>query len=258
MYNVKKHCVMMLLVVAASWLAGSPVHADVVTDWSSTTGEIAVAGKLPPGGAYRALAVVRTAVYDAVNAITKRYPPARRPLQAAPGASVEAAVAAANRATLAALAPVQQATIDKAYQAALAALPDGPAKMAGIAVGEQAATAVLAGYAGDGFDTPASYRPHTTPGVYVPTVLPDIAHWPGRKPWLLASADQFRPGPPPSLTSAVWARDYNKIKALGAKHAADRRTNGDGPLLGSTGPDRLLAGGAGPRTRARQSLRPIK
>ena len=56
----------------------------------------------------------------------------------------------------------------------------------------------------------------------MPTVLPDIAHWPGRKPWLLASADQFRPGPPPSLTSAVWARDYNEIKALGAKQSTQR------------------------------------
>jgi hypothetical protein len=222
MNNTKKHCLMTLLVVAASWLAGPVAQADVVTDWSSTAGEIAVAGKLPPGGAYRAVAVVQTAVYEAVNAITKRYPPARGLLQAAPGASVEAAVAAANRATLSALVPVQQATIDKAYQAALATLPDGPAKTAGIAVGEQAATAILALCAGDGYDTPESYRPHTTPGVYVPTVLPDFAHWPGRKPWLLASADQFRPGPPPSLTSAVWARDYNEIKALGAKQSTQR------------------------------------
>src|SRR5262245_37074146 len=208
MHNAKKHCLLTLLVVAASWCAGPLAHADVVTDWSTTAGEIAVGGKLPSGGAYRAVAVVQTAVYDAVNAITKRYPSTRGPLQAAPGASVEAAVAAANRATLSALAPLQQATIDKAYQAALATLPDGPAKTAGIAVGEQAATAVLALCARDGFDTPESYRPYTTPGIYVPTVVPDIAHWPGRKPWLLASADQFRPEPPPSLTSTVWARDY--------------------------------------------------
>ena len=225
MHNTKKHCLMTLLVVAASWLAGPLAHADVVTDWSTAAGEIASAGKLPPGGAYRVVAVVQTAVYDAVNAITKRYPPARGPLQAAPGASVEAAVAAANRATLSALVPVQQATIDKAYQAAVAPLPEGPAKTAGIAVGEQAATAILALCAGDGFDTPESYRPHTTPGVYVPTVLPDLAHWPGRKPWLLASADQFRPGPPPSLSSAVWARDYNEIKALGAKQSTQRNAD---------------------------------
>jgi hypothetical protein len=224
MHNAPKHCLMTLVVVVASWLAGPQVYADVVTDWSRTAVEIAVAGKLPPGGDYRAVAAVQTAVYEAVNAITKRYPPARMSLQTAPGASVEAAVAAANRATLAALAPVQQAAIDNAYQAALATLPDGPAKTAGIAVGEQAATAILAVCAGDGFDTPESYRPHTTPGVYVPTVLPVIAHWPGRKPWLLASADQFRPGPPPSLTSAVWARDYNEIKALGAKQSTQRTT----------------------------------
>src|SRR5262245_24436579 len=125
MHNAKKHCLMTVLIVAASWLASPVAQADVVTDWSNTAGEIAVAGKLPSGGSYRAIAVVQTAVYDAVNAITKRYPPARGSLQAAPGASVEAAVAAANRATLAALAPLQQAAIDKAYQAALATLPDG-------------------------------------------------------------------------------------------------------------------------------------
>jgi hypothetical protein len=168
------------------------------------------------------VAAVQTAVYDAVNAITKRYPSARGPLQVASGASIEAAVAAANRAMLSALVPVQQATIDKAYQAAVAPLPEGPAKTAGIAVGEQAATAILALCAGDGFDTPESYRPHTSPGVYVPTLLPDLAHWPGRKPWLLTRADQFRLGPPPSLTSAVWARDYNEIKALGAKQSTQR------------------------------------
>src|SRR5215831_474269 len=173
MDKTKKHCLLTLLVVAASWLAGPQVYADVVTEWSTTAGEIAVAGKLPPGGAYRAMAVVQTAVYEAVNAITKRYPSARAPLQAAPGASVEAAVAAANRTTLAALAPLQQATIEKAYQAALATLPDGPAKTGGITVGEQAARAILALCASDGFDAPESYRPATTPGVYVPTVLPD-------------------------------------------------------------------------------------
>ena len=74
MHNTKKHCFMMLLVVTTSWLPGPQVYADVVTDWSNTAGEIAVAGKLPPGGAYRAVAVVRTMVCDAVNAITKRYP----------------------------------------------------------------------------------------------------------------------------------------------------------------------------------------
>jgi len=222
MLTIRPHARLTFLVVAATLLASTLAQADVVTDWSITAGDLAATGKLPSGGAYRATAVVQTAVYEAVNAITKRYPPERVKLDAAPGASTEAAVAAANRATLTALVPVQQAAIDKAYQEALATLPDTPAKTAGIAVGEQAATALLALCANDGFDAPDSYRPYTTPGAYVPTTLPDIAHWPGRKPWTLTSADQFRPGPPPSLTSAVWARDYNEIKALGAKQSTQR------------------------------------
>ena len=70
--------------------------------------------------------------------------PSALKLDAAPGASVDAAVAAANRATLVRLIPTQQAAIETAYQAALAKIADGPAKAAGIAVGEQAAAAILA------------------------------------------------------------------------------------------------------------------
>jgi hypothetical protein len=213
---------MTCLLVAASCLAGPLAHADLVTDWSRTALEVIVAAQLAPGHPQRVTAIVQAAVYDAVNAITKRYPPARVTLQVAPEASVAAAVAAANRATLSPLVPSQQAAIDHAYQTALAALPDSPAKTAGIEVGEQAAAALLAFCAHDGADTRESYRPHTTAGVYVPAVVPVLSQWPQRTPWILTRPDQFRPGPPPSLTSARWARDYNEIKALGAKHSTQR------------------------------------
>ena len=113
--------------------------------------------------------------------------------------------------------------IETAYQAALAKIADGPAKAAGIAVGEQAAVAILALRADDGAAGGESYRPFATAGVYVPTVIPVSTQWPQRKPWLMTSAAQFRPGPPPALTSELWARDYNEIKALGGK-ATSRRT----------------------------------
>ena len=71
----------------------------------------------PP--ANRVLAIVQTAVYETANAITKRYPASGLQLEAAPGASVEAAIAAANHDTLAKLVPSQQAAIDTAYQVAL-------------------------------------------------------------------------------------------------------------------------------------------
>jgi hypothetical protein len=38
----------------------------------------------------------------------------------------------------------------------------------------------------------------------------------------MTSPAQFRPGPPPTLTSAVWARDYDEIKALGSKNSTRR------------------------------------
>jgi hypothetical protein len=223
MYSITKYYRMAVLAGIVSLFAVSLAWADVVSDWSSTANNILVAAKVPLGGySSRGIAIVQAAVYEAVNAITKRYPSDRLKLDPTPGASVEAAIAAANRATLLKLAPSQQAAIDKAYQAALATIGEGPAKTAGVTVGEQAAAAILAVRANDGAEAAESYRPSTTAGVYVPTNIPILSQWPQRKPWLIASADQFRPGPPPNLTSEVWARDYNEIKTLGAKNSATR------------------------------------
>ncbi len=208
-YVIRNHAVR--ICIAASLLAGvvPNANADVITDWNIKAGEIVTESKLGTPPAIRAMAIVQTSVYEAVNAT-------------APGASVDAAVAAANRATLTKLMPSQQASIDAAYQAALAQVADGPAKTAGIAVGEQAAAAVLARRADDGALPAESHRPHTTAGTYVPTATPAVTQWSQRKPWLMASAAQFRPGPPPALTSDAWARDYNEVKSFGAKNSTRR------------------------------------
>jgi hypothetical protein len=34
--------------------------------------------------------------------------------------------------------------------------------------------------------------------------------------------NQFRPGPPPALTSQTWTRDFNEIKALGGRNSTQR------------------------------------
>jgi hypothetical protein len=207
-----------ILVLLGTGLA----RADVVTDWNVKANELVVEAKLGTPPAMRMLAIVHTAVYEAANAVTQRYPASALKLDAAPGASLDAAVAAANRVTLLKLLPAVQPAIDSAYQAALAKVADGPAKAAGIAVGEQAATAVLAAVAEDRANAAEAYRPHTTPGAYVPTVVPAIPQWGQRKPWVLSSPAQFRPGPPPALNSELWARDYNEIKAVGAKNSTQR------------------------------------
>ena len=208
--------------VAIALLAHATAWGDVITDWNVAAADIVFAAGMPPPPANRTLAIVQTAVYEAVNAITKRYPADRVTLNAAPGASIDAAVAAANRAALAVLVPSQRAAIDAAAQKALIAIPDGPGKTAGIALGEQAAAMIVAMCADDGAAAPERYRPATTAGVYVPTVIPAAPQWGQRRPWVMTTSDQFRPGPPPALSSDVWVRDYNEIKAVGAKNSTTR------------------------------------
>jgi len=211
-----------LWLLAALLLAGAPrARADVVTDANAKAADIASKHPATPISV-RMMAIVQVSVFEAVNAITARYPAFRVQMTPAPGASVDDAVAAATRTALLKLMPAQQAAIDADYQALIGPVPDGPAKTNGIAVGEQAATAVLASCANDGNVAPDTYRPHAIAGVYVPTLLPAVPHWGKRTPWVMASPDQFRPGPPPSLTSATWTRDYNEVKALGSKNSTQR------------------------------------
>ena len=209
-------------VIAAVLLIGvSFAHADVVTDANAKAAEIASKSPATPP-AVRTMAIVQVSVFDAVSAITGRYPALRAKVTAPRDASVDAAVAAAARTALSKLMPAQQAAIDADYQALLKSVPDGRAKDDGIKAGEQAATSVVAACAEDGYNAPNTYRPHTTPGVYVPTMFPAVPHWGKRKPWVMTSSDQFRPGPPPALTSEAWKRDFNEIKAIGGKTSTQR------------------------------------
>jgi len=201
--------------------AATCARADVVTDSNAKAAEIASRSPGTPP-AVRTMAIVQVAVFEAANAITGRFPASGMKITAAPGASVDAAVAAATRTALLKLMPAQQAAIDADYQAALRSLPDGRAKSDGIAVGEQAADTVVASCANDGAVAPNTYRPYTTAGVYVPTTSPAVPHWGKRRPWVMTSGDQFRPGPPPALTSDVWKRDFDEVKALGAINSSKR------------------------------------
>jgi PAP2 superfamily len=209
------------LVAVVILVAAPGAQADIVTDANLKAAEIVSRVPAPPI-TVRAMAIVQVSVFEAVSAITGRYPPQRTTLAPAPAASVEAAVAAATRTALSKLMPAQQAAIDADYQALLASVPDGQAKTAGIALGEQAANAIVALCADDGMVAADVYRPHAAPGVYVPTMGPAVPHWGKRRPWVMPRGDHFRPGPPPALTSDTWARDYNEIKAVGSRNSTQR------------------------------------
>ena len=200
------------LTAALIGAASLPALADVITDWNERCAALIGDARIGTPPAVRVMALVQTAAYAAV-----------RDTGTAPQA-VDAAVAAAHRTALTQLLPAQKAAIDASFQAAVALLPDDAARAQHLAVGERAAQRVLAERASEMPRTPDTYRPHTTPGQYVPTVPPAVTQWPQRKPWLLDRADQFRPGPPPALASERWARDYNEIKALDARDSKTRST----------------------------------
>jgi hypothetical protein len=120
------------------------------------------------------------------------------------------------------LFPNRKAIIDDAYAASMKAIQDGASKTQGVALGEQVAASVQADRAADGTAVPDTYRPITSPGVWIPTAPPITEQFARAKPWVLRSSDQFRPGPPPQLSSALYARDYNETKNLGGAKSTAR------------------------------------
>lgn len=210
------------LVTAVLAAPALPARADAILDWNAHSARFVADAKLGTPPAVRAMAIVQCAAFDAVNAITGRHPAGPTQPKAAPGASAEAAVAAAHRVALAALLPSQAAAVEKAYAEAIAAIPEGPAKAAGIETGEKAARAVLAARAADATLPSENFRPGALPGAYVPTAAPAVPQWGSRKPWLMESPSQFRPEPPPSLKSVRWARDFAEVADYGAKSGALR------------------------------------
>ena len=217
---MKRSIVIAIAVCAA--IATGTARADVVTDWNQTAIEVMKVAKVGGNPWSRALAMMHVAMSDAVNAVQNKYTRYLTTVPAAPGASAEAAAAAAARQTLLQLFPGQKAMIDDAYANSIKGIPEGAAKSQGITVGEQVAAAVQADRASDGTSAADTYRPMTSPGVWVPTTPPIFAQYARAKPWVLTSADQFRPGPPPQLSSALYARDYNETKTLGGAKSTAR------------------------------------
>ena len=174
----------------------------------------------------RSFAILHAAVYDAVNSIDGSHTPYLVALSGvSPEASHEAAADAAAHDVLVALYPKFQSTLDADLQQLLAAIPDSPAKTEGIDVGQRVAADILAARSHDGSDAPPPvFVPVAAPGSYQltpPNFKPaQFTHWSRVTPFALASASQFRPGPPPALSSELYADAFNEIKSLGMLNSA--------------------------------------
>jgi hypothetical protein len=209
-------------IAAALLLLPATSMGDAILDWNELGVAAVLAARQSPPESARSMAMMHLAMFDAVNAIERRYAPYGTELRAPAGASANAAAASAARAVLAKLFPEQRETLEKAYAASLKQISGERGIEAGTALGEQAANGCIAMRVNDGVGAANLYRPLTSPGVYVPTVLPVSHDWREVKPWVMKQPSQFRPEPPPALTSALWVRDYNEIKEVGAKNSQKR------------------------------------
>jgi hypothetical protein len=212
----KNWCSKLLLagVVAAAFVP-APTRADVIMDWNTKSDEIAAQKQVLPLNHSRGTAILHVAMFEAVNAIEGRYLPYKLNLTADRSTSKEAAAASAGHDILLALYPDQQSSLDATLATMLAGIADGEAKAKGIALGKKAAADLIALRANDGIAAQETYRPHTAPGIYVPTVIPLMSIAAAVTPWVMTSGSQFRPAPPPALTSETWTADLNEIRELG-------------------------------------------
>ncbi|MEA2547158.1 MAG: hypothetical protein QOI09_2431 [Chloroflexota bacterium] len=224
-------------VIAAALLAasiGGTVEArrgaadpSVITDWNATMVATIVvdAGKANAEGIFW-YSFVQSAVYNAVVGITHRYELYKWDVRGPRSASPEAAAATAAYRVLLYYFPASQVRLDAAYAASLAKIPDGRSKRQGIRYGKRAAAHIIRLRAGDGRNAPITLDVPLAAGVWRPTppaMAPMLIPWLSQvRPFTLRSPSQFRPGPPPALTSPTYTTEFNEVKDFGSKTGSSR------------------------------------
>jgi len=170
----------------------------------------------------RSFAIMHAAIYDAVNAIDRTHRPYLVRLSGVPrNASREAAAASAAHEVLVELYPAFKTTLDAQLQQSLAQIPDSDGKAEGVLIGQIVADDIVGARSNDGSNAPPiHYVFGTAPGDYQSTPpnfppQPQFTHWSHVTPFALERANQFRPGPPPALTSDAYSDAFNQIKSLG-------------------------------------------
>jgi hypothetical protein len=175
----------------------------------------------------RSYAIMHAAIYDAVNTIDRSHQPylIRLP-HPDRDASQDAAADAAAHEVLVTLYPAQKAALDADLTQSLAHIADDEDKAEGIYIGQTVADGILGLRSTDGADAkPIPYVFGTAPGDFMSTppnfpAQPQFTHWSHVTPFALERANQFRLGPPPSLTSDVYEDALNQVKSLGMQNSA--------------------------------------
>ncbi len=201
------------------------VQEDVIFQWNRVLMDtIRTPGQQPATiMPVRSYAMMHAAMFDAVNSIDGSYTFYLTDVPGSPNASIEAAAAQAAHDVLAGLYPTRVAIFDAELAVSLQGIDEYRAQQ-GIRVGQIVAERMLATRANDGWNvTPPAYSLPATPGNWQPAPgSAAFTHYPSVVPFGISSGTQFRPSPPPPLTSAAYAADLNEVKEIGSVSSATR------------------------------------
>ena len=137
-----------------------------------------------------------------------------------------AAIGAASATVLAAYFPALAGEVETALAVQAAAEPWPGAKhenfAAGAAIGRAAAERVLAYSLGDRVGLTDPGTPPTTPGSWLWTGGPIARGNLGARPFFLASADEFRPPPPPAFGSPAFLAALAEVRQISDTRTAEQ------------------------------------
>ena len=247
------------ILLALLWslnVAAQDPDANSIVEWNKIALRTTKADELAIP-AMRNTAMVHMAIHDALNGISLRFKPYYSTATGYQDASPAAAIATAAYDVLVALYPGEQAKLDADLATLLQAVPDGAAKDWGIALGKSSADAVLRGRVADRMNDKVAYTAEPGNGIWRPVpgdgIAPNNAprgpddvpplgrQWARMKPIVLINSDQFRPGPPPSITSDEYARDFQELVAIGGATSTKRtQVQTDMALFWRPAPDLLF------------------
>jgi PAP2 superfamily len=203
--------------------------ADPVIQWNQALIGILNTPGVQPATihATRSLAILNAAIYDAVVSIQHKFTPYAVSIRAPRRADATAAAAAAGYAVLSTLYPSQQESLGTDFASMLAQVPNGYHKYEGVRTGEAVAQAVLALRADDGSAAPQPvFTPSSQPGRYQLTppafAQPVFTQWPLVRPFVLRTASQFRPVPPPEPGTKAYTTAYEEVRSLGSATSTTR------------------------------------
>lgn len=172
------------------------------------------------GDVARTMAILNTAIFDAVNGIHQKYDQIMIEDEPPPTTSAKVAAATAGRIILKGLFSdsIRRKFIEQAYSDLLSDISTTASRERnGIVWGKAVAAEVLAERLYD-VPVPGEQAP-TRPGGFN---LPWRAQYAGMRPFVMGRQDRFLPDPPPPSSSNRYAAALKEVQKIGARVTSDR------------------------------------